>query len=105
MGRVVTVTMQCDRCSSGIHAERVDLEAAIKMKEVAETPEGEPLFLMRTNGSELKYSYLCDGCKDVLKKKLGECGPIKRQRHKRINKKKAKASRANETITTPVTTS
>lgn len=89
MGQVVTITMECDRCSSGFHAEQVDLETVLRLQENKEAGEEEIIFLCRTQGSEVKYTHLCEGCKAVLLKKLEECGPIKR-RQKGMGKGKGK---------------
>jgi len=91
MGQVVTITMECDRCSSGFHAEQVDLETAIRLQENKEAGDAEIIFLCRTQGSEVKYTHLCEGCKAVLLKKLEECGPIKR-RQKGMGKGKPKGN-------------
>jgi len=88
MGSTITLEEKCDRCSSGFNSRQIDLEAAIRMKEIEEAGESEAIFLVRLvekkgDGDpvvrEQQYHKVCEGCRRVLLNMIESAGPVSRR--------------------------
>lgn len=86
MGRVITVSMTCDRCGTDYQGDEIDLlkrDSAELVDGAKETLSDVPAFGLKMGGTHLNYDDLCSNCRDRLAALTKECGPVKRRGHKR----------------------
>jgi len=88
MGHEITIQEKCDRCKSGFNSRQIDLETAIRMKELEEAGTSEAIFSIRLidqheNGEpkirERVYNRLCSGCRRVLGNLIDSADPVTRR--------------------------